>query len=29
MYKDDKRDISIRLVAQEGDNYEIYVSNGK
>jgi M6 family metalloprotease-like protein len=29
MYKDEKRDISIRLGAQRGDNYEIYVSNGK
>jgi hypothetical protein len=29
LYKDKKRDISIRLVAQRGDNYEIYVSNGK
>ena len=29
MYKDEKRDISIRLVAQRGDNYEIYVSNGE
>jgi hypothetical protein len=29
MYKDEKRDISIRLVAQGGDSYEIYVSNGK
>ena len=28
-YKDQKRDISIRLVAKRGDNYEIYVSNGK
>ena len=29
MYKDEKRNISIRLVAQRGDNYEIYVSNGE
>jgi M6 family metalloprotease-like protein len=29
IYKDKKRDISIRLVAQGGDDYEIYVSNGK
>lgn len=28
-YKDQKREISIRLVAKRGDNYEIYVSNGK
>ena len=28
-YKDQKRDISIRLGAKRGDNYEIYVSNGK
>lgn len=29
MYKDEKRDISIRLVAQRGDDYEVYVSNGE
>jgi M6 family metalloprotease-like protein len=29
LYKDEKRDISIRIVAQRGDNYEIYVSNGE
>jgi M6 family metalloprotease-like protein len=28
-YRDRKRDISIRLEAQTGDNYEIYVSNGE
>jgi len=27
-YRDEKRDISMRLVAQRGENYEIYVSNG-
>jgi M6 family metalloprotease-like protein len=29
IYKDEKRDISIRLVAKRGDNYEICVSNGE
>lgn len=29
IYKDEKQDISVRLVAQKGDNYEMYVSNGK
>jgi M6 family metalloprotease-like protein len=29
IYKDEKRDISIRLVAQRGDTYEVHVSNGR
>ncbi len=29
MYRDEKRDISIRLVGKRGDTYEIYVSNGE
>jgi hypothetical protein len=28
-YQDDKRDVSVKVIAQRGESYEIQVSNGK